>query len=31
MTYTIHGLDADVVFVHVHNAGPGCFAAKVTR
>lgn len=23
--------DADVVYVHVHNAGPGCFAARVTR
>ena len=23
--------DATVVEVHVHNAAPGCFAAKVTR
>jgi hypothetical protein len=23
--------DADVTHAHVHNAGPGCFAAKVTR
>jgi hypothetical protein len=23
--------DAAVVQVHVHNAAPGCFAAKVTR